>query len=1247
MFLQRVSPASLGLAKFNTKYVVAVLMLSLIAPSASAYLRNGPTRADLPDQRISRVVVKLKDGPANSSRRAPGLTGVASFDQLNSDLGTSNPVSLIPSKSPAFESESFGNVFVVTVPDNMTASDLVFEYEGLDEVEYAHPDYLAELHQSPNDPLYPHQYSLNNTGQGFYQVLRPDPDSSAELMLYYGTPDADIDAEEVYSNPPDVTFTAVVAILDTGVDHLHPDLAGRIWNNPGEIPDNGLDDDHNGYIDDTRGWDFCAFDDPTIITEDNDPEDYHGHGTHTSGTVAAITNNGLGIAGVIENCRIMPLKFGPLMASSFAAKGVIYAADNGADVISMSFGYSYPVPVLQEALNYARAKGVVLVASSGNDGIEQLNFPASFDGVITVGATNANDEVTSWSTFTPYMEIAAPGLQVLSLRGAGTDMYSNTEDLSIMVIDSFYILASGTSMSCPHVAGAAAWLKAVSPGITPDKVTEILMATADDIVDPYGLGENLVGWDIYSGAGRLNLRAAIEAAPLLHASISLPTPNQIVTGVIDVYGTADGSAFSGYILEYGQGAAPTSWIELANSTAPVDGTVLGNWNTSSLNGTYSLRLRVGENHAGHVTVQLVNRAQAVAQLSYPLEGDTVRSVAILTGSAACADFSHYLLEIGLGTSPAEWDTIAIKTVPVSDDTLAWFNTVDIEEASYTIRLSVFSNTGLEKEQSVAVVIQFPFSADQRWHSALNAKPGFVVNYLDFDNDGLQELVIGTETGLKFFNTDGSLKVTGIGWIPNRDYRIPCAVGDLDGDGLDDLVAVADMWDHGIIHCFLSSEADHEIVTEKPLMIRFRLGNEFTFPTVFLKDIDGDGKDEIHYYPGWDTGQRECRYLIYDGTGSLLLELPVSVDYYAYLPADLDGDGICEIYTAFDSLEQRDLAGNVVNSINLQLDSLLGFTPVHLSAVDVDYDGKNELILIGRLGCISIYEPPGATTYIYAFDEGLVEVPGWNHEPGLECFIASSHPPLFADIEGNSDLEYIMSATEYSHGLLFANHMDGSFVGDPSNFGVIGRTAFRGSLSCPVVADITGDNRPDIVALAGPDVLKTYMYERLVAWNTDGEILDGWPLTTASLVDSPDVYLSGSTPTVGDFDNDGNVDIVATTRWNEIVSLSLPGIPYNKTYSPVPIWRYNRRLNSTMEPFVRYCGAYTEGYTGNTDCSIDGKRNLADITRLIDHVYISKAHLCWRENGNTDGDPEAKVNLADITRLIDHVYISKAETAACE
>ena len=1247
MLHQQSRPVRPGLNKFKLTYAGVAVILLLLAPSAIAYIGNGQIETDPADQRIARVVVKLKNGPDKNARQVPGLTGVASFDQLNKALGTSNPVSLLPRNSPAFGSESFGNVFVVTVPDNMTASDLVSRYETLDEVEYAHPDYIAELHRTPNDPLYPHQWSLNNTGQGFYQVQRPDPDSPAELVLEYGLPDADIDAEEVFSNPPDLTYTAVVAILDTGVDRLHPDLAGKIWNNIGEIPDNGLDDDHNGYIDDTRGWDFCAFDDPTIITEDNDPEDYHGHGSHTSGTVAAIINNGLGIAGMIDNCRIMPLKFGPLMTSSFAAKGVIYAADNGADVISMSFGYSYPVPVLQEALNYARAKGVVLVASSGNDGIEQVNFPASFDGVITVGATNADDEVTSFSTITPYIEIVAPGLQVLSLRGTGTDMYSNTEDLSIMVIDSFYILASGTSMSCPHVSGAAAWLRAVSPGITPDKVTEILIETADDIIDPYGLGENLVGWDIYSGAGRLNLRAAIEATPRLRASITAPTPNQIVSGTVDVYGMAAGSSFPGYILEYGQGSAPTSWTELASSVSPVDGSVLGSWQTSNFNGTYSLRLRVGEDHAGHVTVQLVNQAQAVAELSYPLEDDTLRSVAVLTGSASCVDFSHYLLEIGQSDFPTEWDTIAIETVPVTNDTLALFNTIEIEEASYTIRLSVFSNAGLEREQAVTVVIEFPFSANQRWHAMLDAQPGFVVNYLDFDNDGLQELVVGTKKGLKFYNPDGSLKTFGIGWIPISDFRIPCAVGDLDGDGLDDLVAVADMWNHGIIHCFLSSEPDHEIITEKPLMVRFKLGSEFTFPTVFLKDIDGDGKDEIHYYPGWDTSQRECRYLIYDGTGNLLLELPTEVDYYAYLPADLDGDGICEIYTVFDSLVQWDLAGNIVNSTSLQFDSSLGFRPSHLSAVDIDYDGKNELILLGRLGCISIFEPPGATTYLYAFDEGPVLVPDWNHETKLECFIASSHPPLFADIAGDSDLEYIMSATEYSHGLLFGNHLDASFVGDPSDFGVIGRTAFRGSLSCPVVADITGDNRPDFVAMAGPDVLKTYMYERLVAWNTDGEILDGWPIMTTALVDSMTVKLSGATPTVGDFDNDGTVDIVATTRKNEVVYLSLPGIPFNETFSPVPIWRYNRRLNSTMEPFARYCGVYTEGYTGNTDCSIDGKRNLADITRLIDHVYISKAHLCWRDNGNTDGDSEGRVNLADITRLIDHVYISKAETAACQ
>jgi len=154
----------------------------------------------------------------------------------------------------------------------------------------------------------------------------------------------------------------IIGMVDTGVDKDHPDLADHMWTNPGEIPDNFIDDDHNGYIDDYHGWDFAGddwFDDP-----DNDPNDLHGHGTHCSGIITGITDNFAGIAGIAPNCKVMALSFYPVMLASWGAEAIVYAADNGADVVNMSWGLPYAVPIWEDAIDYARAKGVIMIAAA-------------------------------------------------------------------------------------------------------------------------------------------------------------------------------------------------------------------------------------------------------------------------------------------------------------------------------------------------------------------------------------------------------------------------------------------------------------------------------------------------------------------------------------------------------------------------------------------------------------------------------------------------------------------------------------------------------------------------------------------------------------------------------------------------------------------------------------------------------------------------------------------------------------------
>jgi hypothetical protein len=267
----------------------------------------------------------------------------------------------------------------------------------------------------------------------------------------------------------------VVAVLDTGVDYSHPDLDDNIWVNTGEIAGNGIDDDGNGYTDDYYGWDFVDF--------DNTPDDDDGHGTHVAGTIAG-ENDGIGITGVAFNAEIMPVRvIGDWMEQDDyeflrdLADGIIYAAENGADVINLSLGYDpfwFPGGVLpseadavEDAIAYAASLGTVVVMAAGNEYADEPGYPAIYamDWGLAIGAV---DEFNMMADFTNYAGteeldyIVAPGVNVYStVPGSGYEIFN------------------GTSMAAPHVAGIAALVMEANPDLSAADVEDILINTAN------------------------------------------------------------------------------------------------------------------------------------------------------------------------------------------------------------------------------------------------------------------------------------------------------------------------------------------------------------------------------------------------------------------------------------------------------------------------------------------------------------------------------------------------------------------------------------------------------------------------------------------------------------------------------------------------------------------------------------------------------------------------------------------------
>src|SRR5436190_2126336 len=337
-------------------------------------------------------------------------------------------------------------------------------------VQYVEPNFVLHASRLPNDRLFGEQWGLRNLGQ------------------YGGKPGADIGATGAW----DVTTGAnvTVAVVDTGIDFAHPDLSANAWSNPADPP-NGVDDDHNGFVDDTHGADF--------VGEDGNPNDDAGHGSHVAGIIGAKGNNSIGVAGLNWDVKLMGLKFLDANGegnTADAANAIDYAVSHGARVINASWGGPAFSLALYQAVKRAGDRGVDFVAASGNDGKNadvKPDFPAAFDlpNVISVAATGASDQLVDFSNYGPVsVDLAAPGDDVESTVPPSVD-------------SSGYASFSGTSMATPYVTGAIALYLSRFPQATGDQARSAILQTVDKL--PSLAGKVATG-------GRLNVARAIGAS---------------------------------------------------------------------------------------------------------------------------------------------------------------------------------------------------------------------------------------------------------------------------------------------------------------------------------------------------------------------------------------------------------------------------------------------------------------------------------------------------------------------------------------------------------------------------------------------------------------------------------------------------------------------------------------------------------------------------------------------------------------
>jgi subtilisin family serine protease len=437
-------------------FVLAAWLLAAALPlSASAQGTSVPdyTAPDAPEVIPNEYIVGFEPG--------------ADADQaINAIFGEAETLGIETVQTDAFELINARVVRLPATTESIQASNLISILAERPGVAYVEPNYRLFALKTPNDPEFPNQYALKKI--------------NAETAW-----------DTIFESP-----NVVVAVVDTGIDYKHPDLSRNMWTNTGETPGNNQDDDGNGIVDDIHGANFV----PASAT--GDPMDDNRHGTHVAGTIGAVTDNNLQVAGVTYNVRLMALKFLDAQgrgSTTNAIRAIEYAIKHKADIMNNSWGGGGASQALRSAIDAANNSGILFVAAAGNSGKDndaEPHYPSSYDvpNVLAVMATDAQDAMPIWTNFgAKSVDLAAPGASILStVPGGGLQKLS------------------GTSMATPHVAGAAALLKAQDPARTATDLKQILMDSVEII--PGLVGKSVTG-------GRLDLAKAVK-------------PNDTCTGTV-------------------------------------------------------------------------------------------------------------------------------------------------------------------------------------------------------------------------------------------------------------------------------------------------------------------------------------------------------------------------------------------------------------------------------------------------------------------------------------------------------------------------------------------------------------------------------------------------------------------------------------------------------------------------------------------------------------------------------------------
>ena len=812
---------------------VLLLVLSFAATPAAG--------AEAPLYSPGQILVKFR---MSAAKPAPER-----FRDLARQFGAHAPEPFREPTRLSKPASRFDQVYRVRIRPDADPREAAAAFAALPDVVYAQPNHLFRPARAPNDERFPEQTGLSIINwQQLWDGLGP---KRKEVIL---------------------------AVIDSGIDTDHEDLEENIWTNRAEVEGRpGVDDDLNGYVDDVRGWDFSDTPDLSakgdFLTRDNDPSDESGHGTRVAGIVAARVDNAVGIVGVAPDTKLMALRSGIRLQSGGGffeeddlAAAILYAVENGADVINMSWGSVERAFLIQDAIRYAAARGCVLVAAAGNEGGRGLFYPAALDETIAVAATNQNDTATIFSSRGPALDLSAPGINILStLPGGG------------------YSFGSGTSFAAPHISGLVALLLSRHPELTPDQVRTLLSTATVDL--------GPAGWDETFGAGRIDGAALLALVSGLNTpaivQIRAPAADAGAASAFTVRATAAGQHVTAYRISWGLGRSPTSWDLLDEGPSASD--IETRWDVASSLPDTSAVLRLEADLEGGRTLE--DRVRVFVKRALPRITDVVFDEIL--------DKDRKLHQVRWRTDQLTQGAVLFRALDAAaEDTLSVGSIdsahtarlpQDVTEGPLRFRVLATGPSGkttLSKPDTVTIShLRVP---GEGFATGATLPDGFLPDRpADFDGDGRLEIALmpyieGQPFGpVQIHEQTEEDRFTQV--FESSGAFLPWSVGDVDNDGSPDLLGS----ELSTLRLFTGSPYPSLQVFERTQT----WGGE-------IADLDGDGKNEILAR----SARTRAIEVLEQGTDGLIREVASLSDPTPglgeigsrFVVADLDGDGKNEI-----------------------------------------------------------------------------------------------------------------------------------------------------------------------------------------------------------------------------------------------------------------------------------------------------------------------------------------------------------------